>query len=388
MRIVVVSRFYWPDLGGAQAQLRMLARQWGADGHDVRLLTCRWDPRWPAQEEIENHTIERWPVWRTRFAGTLRFVWQIDRWLARHRSAYDVVMVSMLKHAAWASVRSSRRLGFPVFLKSWGAGTSGDMAWQQSGRLGGLIRTGTRKVDGIFAPSLAVEEELLAAGYERIVRIPNGVPRIDPAWRPEETTIWRGKLGWADRPTVVTTGRLSWEKGLLDAVAAMPTVLRRIPEAQLVLVGEGPQRGELAERIRSLGLEGRVLMPGAVGDVEPSLRAADLYLLPSHFEGLSVALLEALCLGLPAVVSDTPANLGILPEELLPLFPVGQPAEQGECVADLLESRRLNRLSGEIRRQAGERFGIEAIARQHIVSFQESLERRRKGSGFGGGDGG
>ncbi len=69
MRIVVVSRFYWPDLGGAQAQLRMLAREWGRVGHDVTVLTCRWDPSWGAEERVENHRIIRWPVWRTRFVG-------------------------------------------------------------------------------------------------------------------------------------------------------------------------------------------------------------------------------------------------------------------------------------------------------------------------------
>ena len=380
MRIVVVSRFYWPDLGGAQAQLRMLAREWGRVGHDVTVLTCRWNESWPAEERIENHRIVRWPVWRTRFIGTIRFVRQIDQWLARHRKEYDVVMVSMLKHAAWTATRASRRLGFPVYLKSWGAGTSGDMAWQRTGRLGMWIRGGTKGADGVFAPSLAVEEELQEAAYERIIRIPNGAPRMDPPWSPAETSASRRQLGWPDRPTILTTGRLSWEKGLLDAVSAMPTVLRRVPEAQLVMVGEGPQREELESRARSLGVADRVRMPGAVANVEPVLRGGDLYLLPSHFEGLSVALLEALCLGMPAAVSNTPANLGILPENLLPTFPVGSPESQGELIADLLVSRRLHAELGTVRQRACESFGIEGVARRHVEEFQMGIDGRASGS--------
>jgi glycosyltransferase involved in cell wall biosynthesis len=309
----------------------------------------------------------------------MRFVWQIDRWLAGHRKEYDVVMVSMLKHAAWTATRSSNRLGFPVYLKSWGAGTSGDMAWQRTGRLGLRIRAGTKEVDGVFAPSLAVELELREAGYERIIRVPNGAPRMDPPWNPAETSAWRRKLGWPDRPTILTTGRLSWEKGLLDAVSAVPTVLRMVPEAQLVMVGEGPQREELAERARSLGVADRVRMPGAVSDVEPVLRGGDLYLLPSHFEGLSVALLEALCLGMPAAVSNTPANLGILPESLLPLFPVGHPESQGKIVGEILASRRLNTELGTIRRRACDEYGIEGVALRHVEEFQKGIDGRSNG---------
>ncbi|MBY0589002.1 glycosyltransferase family 4 protein [bacterium] len=376
MRIVVISRFYWPDLGGAQSQLRMLARQWGQDGHDVTVLTCRWNNDWPAEEEIDHHRVIRWPVWTTRFAGTVRFVWQIDDWLTKNRARYDVVMVSMLKHAAWMATRASGRLGFPVFLKSWGAGTSGDMAWQRVGRLGGVIRAGTKRVDGIFAPSRAVEAELKQAGYPRILLIPNGVPPFEPVWDPEQTSIWRQKLGWVDRPTIVTTGRLSWEKGVRDAVAAMPIILKKVPQAQLVMVGEGPLRGELEELARSLGVADRVMLPGAVRDVESSLRSGDLYLLPSHFEGLSVALLEALCFGMPAVVSDTPANLGILPTELLPTFPARAPAEQGQLVGELLRTGSLLPHRAKIRADACSRFGIDAVARQHIDAFEKGIAAR------------
>ncbi len=260
-----------------------------------------------------------------------------------------------------------------------GSGDIGRHGLAENGRLGLRIRNGTKEADGVFAPSLAVEEELREAGYERIIRIPNGAPRMDPPWNPAETPAWRRKLGWPDRPTILTTGRLSWEKGLLDAVSAMPTILRRVPEAQLVMVGEGPQRVELAERARSLGVADRVLMPGAVADVEPVLRAGDLYLLPSHFEGLSVALLEALCLGMPAVVSDTPANLGILSENLLPIFAVGNPEGQGELVGEILATRRLNGELGTIRRRACEGFGIEEVARRHVEEFQKGMDRRLNG---------
>lgn len=119
-------------------------------------------------------------------------------------------------------------------------------------------------------------------------------------------------------------------------------------------------------------------MPGAVDNVETSLRAADLYCLPSHFEGLSVALLEALALGLPATASSTPANLGILPEEHLPLFPVESSGRIAEQVISLLGHASRQPASIQTRCDlTAKRFGIEAVAERHIDRFAEAMVARR-----------
>ena len=361
-------------------QLRMLARQWAATGHEVTILTGHWNSAWARDEMVEGYRVIRWPVTQIRFLGTVRFVWQIQDWLARNESAFDVVMVSMLKHAAWGAARVARAKRFPLFLKSWGAGKSGDMAWQEKGRMGLVIRRGTRHVDGILSPSLAVTEELASAGYERIHPVPNGVPIPPEIWQADETPKHRQSLGLPNRRTIMTTGRLSPEKGLRDLVEAMPLILRQCPDVQLVMVGEGPQREELTRRCQELSITDRVLMPGAVENVEPSLRGADLYVLPSHFEGLSVALLEALVLGVPTTASDTLANLGILPEEQLPLFPVQSPVKMSKAVVSLLgnESRQQGAIQTR-RAMTSDRFGIAAVAAQHIDIFQQAIDCRQSG---------
>jgi glycosyltransferase involved in cell wall biosynthesis len=377
MRIVVIARYFWPDLGGAQTQLRMLSAEWARTGHKVTLLTCRWSPDWPSEEWDRGYRIVRWPVTTTRFVGTVRLAYQIQDWLRRNRSHYDVVMVSMLKHAAWVSARSARHLGFPLFLKSWGAGASGDMAWQEKGRFGLWIRRGTKDVEGIFSPSSAVGDELKSAGYSRVIAMPNGVPIPDQPWSASAVADHRRRLGWPDRTTLVTTGRLSPEKGLLDLVEAIPPIVQARPDVQLMMIGEGPQREALGRRIDELGLGERVRMPGAVGDVEPMLRASDLYVLPSHFEGLSVALLESLVLGMPAVASDTPANRGVMSAEDLPLFTVGSPESLAKVVLERLArgGRRDEEVAG-VASRARERYGIETIARQHVDWFERALAGR------------
>lgn len=376
MRILVVARYFWPDLGGAQVQLRSLARQWAEDGHDVTILTCRWKQQWSSDERIEGYRVHRLPVTETRFLGTLRFVWQIRRWLWRRPRDFDVVMVSMLKHAAYAAVGVGRRAGFPVFLKSWGAGDSGDMAWQESARLGQCIRRGTLDVAGVFAPSEAVAREIILAGYPKVVLIPNGVAMPDRPWSLAETISWRRKLGLADRPTLLTTGRLSPEKGVEDLLRAMPVITSRCPNVQLVMVGEGPLRGHLEAMIREQLISNHVQLVGATTDVEAYLRAADLYVLPSRFEGLSVALLEALILGMPAVISDTPANQGVLPRDLLPTFATENPEALAMAVVRRLEEiPALEQRLSLARNQTAERFGIQVVAREHITHFARTCRR-------------
>ena len=138
----------------------------------------------------------------------------------------------------------------------------------------------------------------------RIVAIPNGVPVPETAWqrRPE----------WRAAPRAVFVGRLAPEKGLDTLIDAWPSVRATYPEARLILIGEGPERAALEDRVKALGLTlgpgQAVELPGASADPTEALRGADLFVLPSREEGMSIALLEAMALGIPLVASSIPGN--------------------------------------------------------------------------------
>src|SRR5262249_43128352 len=80
------------------------------------------------------------------------------------------------------------------------------------------------------------------------------------------------------------------------------------PGARIVLVGDGPRTEAWKALARELGVEDAVSFPGRVEKAAPFLEAADVYVAPSHFEGISLALLEAMAWRLPVVVSDVPGN--------------------------------------------------------------------------------
>jgi glycosyltransferase involved in cell wall biosynthesis len=120
----------------------------------------------------------------------------------------------------------------------------------------------------------------------------------------------RDSLGIAhDAPVLGSIARLEWQKGHDLLVAAMPHVLARVPGARAVIVGGGSKEQELRAMVRDLGLEGKVVLTGSRRDALRFLPAFDLFVTSSNFEGMPIALLEAMALSLPVfgtAVGGTP----------------------------------------------------------------------------------
>jgi glycosyltransferase involved in cell wall biosynthesis len=135
----------------------------------------------------------------------------------------------------------------------------------------------------------------------RVTSVPTGIDleRFCPGDRAQA----RAQLGLpADRFIVGIVATLRSWKGhryLVEAIAALQD-----ERAMLVIVGDGPGRDNLREQVRSLGLEGRVLMPGNQDDVVPWLRAFDLFVLPSYAnEGVPQAIMQAMACACPVVTT-------------------------------------------------------------------------------------
>lgn len=132
--------------------------------------------------------------------------------------------------------------------------------------------------------------------YPHIV-IPNGID-VEKWTHAGEVRI-HGKIG--------LSARLSPEKGVDRAIAVMEVLKNRNISATLHVLGEGPHRAELENMIREKGLEERVFLRGFVEDVRGELASCQLFLFTSWGEGTSIAVIEAMALGLPVVAYQAPA---------------------------------------------------------------------------------
>jgi len=148
--------------------------------------------------------------------------------------------------------------------------------------------------------------------------------------------------------------------------------------ATLVLVGDGAERPALEALARELGIGSFVRFAGARGDVARVLRAFDVFALSSETEGISVALLEAMATGLPAVVTDTGGNPEVAVEgRTAHLVPVGGHEAMGEALASLLADPARRRAWGEAARaRVEEEFSLGRMVREYEAVY-ESLIRRR-----------
>jgi glycosyltransferase involved in cell wall biosynthesis len=192
------------------------------------------------------------------------------------------------------------------------------------------LRVAYRWADVVVGVSVGVSrdvEAVLELVSGSVVTIRNGIDRArveaGVAGVPDPGPF-AGVFECLARPVVVTVGRLAEQKAQLDLVEAFAA----LPEGSrgtLVVLGEGPLRGALEGRVRELGLEGRVVLPGFVGNPWWFVARSDVFVLSSRHEGYPLVLLEALACGVRVVSTDCPSG----PREMLEgvegawLVPVG-----------------------------------------------------------------
>lgn len=193
----------------------------------------------------------------------------------------------------------------------------------------------------IVAASEGLAHEIVTANpwaAPRVLAIEGAVEAgamIDAADLPVEPDM----LSLMDHDTVVTFGRLHVQKALDFLLSAFARVHAVRPSARLLLIGTGPEEPRLRKRAAELGLsvaesgaEASVILPGMRSDPLRYLKLGRVFVLPSRYEGLPNALIEALATGIPALAADCPwgprsiLSAGALQEDGTPLpLPLGQP---------------------------------------------------------------
>jgi glycosyltransferase involved in cell wall biosynthesis len=211
------------------------------------------------------------------------------------------------------------------WLAAGGAMRAASLAWE---------RTAARRTDLLLCVGDGEAEQGRAHGVRgRYAVVRNGVDltRFRPAHAGARAGA-RHRLGVPARvPLVVCPGRLTRQKGQDVLLEAWPMIRYATPAARLALVGEG----DLADRLRATAPAG-VTFAGAVDDVRDWLAAADVVVLPSRWEGLSLAVLEAMAVGRSVVVSDVPGLAEALGPGAGAAVPPGDPVALAAAVTPRL----------------------------------------------------
>lgn len=212
--------------------------------------------------------------------------------------------------------------------------------------------------------AMIAELNLPGGWTDRIAVVPNGVP-VPPPVSPEERAAARTRQSVeADEVLVVGVGRLTAQKNFQALVEALALVDAAAGPWRCLVAGEGEMGAELAALVEARNLKGRIEFLGHVADVGGLLGAADIFCLPSRFEGLPLVLLEAMASGLPVaafaidgvtdVVEDGRQALLAPPED------VGRLAGNLEQLIGDGNLRR--RLGAEARDLVASRYGFDRVA--------------------------
>ena len=217
---------------------------------------------------------------------------------------------------------------------------------------------------------------------DKVAVIPNGIVLIahDDETRTEMRREFREFHSIpAGALLVGTVGKLVPLKGQQDLVMAATEVVKEVPDARFVIVGQDSTidkkyRRELKRLVKVMGLEERFLWLDWADDLPALFAALDLYVSPSHSESFGIATLEAMAAGLPVVATRTEGSRELLRSEGS-LVPFGDPVKLAAKITEMLKNEGARRSLGEeLHRRAHENYSLDKMADRVEGLYREILE--------------
>lgn len=313
--LFVATGIFHPESGGPATYLHEILPHLQAQEWSVRLLTYGESHFSDYPYPVTRIPRQAYPIRRTSYGlasrsalswADLTYIHTIDLPLWGNRRAPRVIKI--VGDQAWE--RCIRKAWIPAdmtiddfqtYMGDW------KVRWQQRSR-----SKQVRAMDGVIVPSQYLKQMVMGWGVDeaKIHVVYNALPSQPTVQATQAES--RARLGWDDRPTLLTVARLHPWKGIDHTLAALQT----LPDVRLIIAGDGPD----LTRLKALAapLADRVTFLGSIAhdDIFPLMRAADGVVLYSGYEGLSHTLLESLQVGTPVVASDKGGNPEVVQHDI------------------------------------------------------------------------
>lgn len=236
-----------------------------------------------------------------------------------------------------------------------------------------------RHANAVVAVAGHEAENLADSGVEakKITVIHNGIPDVEPIRTARESI----RLGWgiASGSSVIgIVSRLEPVKGVSDAIDAMKLIVKQDPSARMVIAGVGTQEAELKKQVALCQMDSCIHFAGFRSDVAEFLSAIDIFLLPSHSECHSIALLEAMRAGKPIVATAVGGNVEtVVDGKEAVLVPVQDPRHMADAVLGLVENHeRAQSLAAAARQRFLTDFTAEVSMARTATWLRECAENQ------------
>ena len=419
-RIRVVITTFLPYIGGAETQTLAQCQRLQEKGYDAQVITFRHNTAWPRKEKVRGVPTQRvagsflnnreklprllqrvlyllamltmsWTVWRQRNEFDVLQVCQCSALvlplaiicLLTHKPM-TIVLISAGADKASKSKEQARLLAGPLdpylpwLAVADGTWIDGDLYGLQSA--GPLVFNMTRTLLKHIQATMVV----LSSRMERYLQknafdlpgticIPNGVDTV--RFQPVAP-----QLQSEDHiHTVVCVSKLRYEKGIDVLLQAWRLVHEQVPEAHLLLIGDGPLGTQLKKLADVLGITASVEFAGLKSDIPEQLHQGAINVLPSRWEGMPNALLEAMACGLACVATRVSGSEDLIQHGFNGLLVETEDYEQmAQALISLLRDSQLTREYGaQARKTIEQRYALDHITTQYVDVYQKVIAQKQ-----------
>ncbi len=401
---MLIDQFY-PVIGGAEQQALRISLKLIAKGHKVLVLTRKSDKDLSDFEEYRGIEIFRLPIIGVSGKQKLKSTYPALKWLIANKNKYDIIHCHGVNPLEWGALFASFKTKKPYVIKI-PLSNYFNYAGAKKGyhlRLGSkknlskkylrpmmlpvlkLVRKKMiNKANRIFAISPEISKSLTVGGIRHVSDIPNGIDTdfYKPVSVTEKMAI-RKKLNLpVDHIIFVFSGRLAAEKNVETMLKGWHDFMASdfSPKARLLILGDGNgQTYSVEDDLKNMVLRHdirNVAFLGSVNNVREYLQCADCFILPSLWEGMSNALLEAMSCGLPTIASNIPGNNAMIDQDKSGfLFNPLQYEILSKYINKICHDDILRKLMGERARQlAVEKYSINRVTEDILHEYKKILD--------------
>lgn len=308
---MLLTSFY-PLMGGAEKQAQRLSMELINRGHKVTVLTRLSDKNLKNIDFVGGIEIIRLKVLKKGVMAPLSFLLQCIFYVLKNRRDIDIIHAHSLKANGFIAALCTKLFKIPSIAKIAGGGNENGCEAKRMYMAGGMKKQRLlfmkKHLNKFIAISNSIKKDLLDIHIpeEKIIFLPNGI-NIQPDNCKDKMELKRKLKLPLDKNIFLFAGRFEFVKGIDILLKAWNNTSNNFREQSiLVLLGQG------SVNIKNYSNEHSIQVMGKVDNVQEYMKAADFFVLPSRYEGISNALLEAIICKLPVIASKVGGNVDIL----------------------------------------------------------------------------
>ncbi len=388
MRILMLTWEYPPRIvGGIARVVHDLSKRLIKDGHEVTVVTYRDNTDVPEYENDKGVNVYRVDNYMIHPNNFIDWIMQLNfnmvskaTEIINKEGGFDVIHAHdwLVTYAA-KSLKNAYDIPIVATIHATEAGRNSGIHDETQRYINDTEWLLTYEATEVIVNSNYMKNEiqrLFGLPFDKINVIPNGI-NLSNFTGIERDYDFRRQYAMDNEKIILYVGRLVYEKGIQNLIAAMPKVLSNYNDAKLIIAGRGGMIDELKAEAASLGLNNKIYFTGYLDSkqVQKMYKCADVAVFPSTYEPFGIVALEAMLAGVPTVVSDVGGLNEIVNHGVDGMKSyAGNPNSIADSITALLYDHQLaNNCAKRAKQKVKEQFNWEKIAQDTHFTYEKAI---------------